>query len=233
MSRMILFILVLVQLTVLSAQAGADMEVLPRDYTRAVAGGKYTFVMLAPKGSHADARTRRKYHSSGLYPAKSTKPLWAVDWNCHSEGAVVSSDGHHMVAFGGMPGIGNYDAWAATFYIDGKEVKHYTVKDLVRKPEDLPRSVSHYHWCDNGSLDDKKGILTLGILTGNNYSDQRKMDFDIRTGKITRILEPSGPVTRTFVEAAAVYGGLALALMLVLWPVRKGLWMGGYNRTTH
>ena len=69
-----------------------------------------------------------KYPVSGLYPHGSIVPIWTVDW--HDVNVVVSGDGHHLARVNW-----NYDDDlnhpAITFYEDGKELRSWSMKDLV------------------------------------------------------------------------------------------------------
>ena len=69
-----------------------------------------------------------KYRASGLYPHGSIVPIWTVDW--HDVNVVVSGDGHHLARM-----HWNYDDDLnhpeITLYEDGKELRMWSMKDLV------------------------------------------------------------------------------------------------------
>jgi hypothetical protein len=120
---------------------------------------------------------REKYKVSGLYKNDgSTTPLWTVNWKFPYT-VDVSSDGKHVLQWGGAGRHGEFDTLALAFLENGKEVARYNVDQLVRNPEMLPRSVSYYRWRKQSSLDDSKGQLNVETENGERYV------FDISTGK--------------------------------------------------
>lgn len=114
------------------------------------------------------------YPASGLYPNDgSTTPLWTVEW----EGsACPSRNGRHLVREGSWPNT--YDDLAVAFYDSGKLIKKYAISELVRQPELLPHSVSHFFWCQESSFDDEAQTFTLRTLLDEIYV------FDITSGAI-------------------------------------------------
>jgi hypothetical protein len=184
----------------LSTSAALDEEGLPFDYIRPVKGGQYIFVMLRPVDGrkyaydydvYADATSQKhtsrdgllfkKYPASGLYRKGSTKALWTVDWYSFSVSAC--SDGEHLVRFGPWArSSDNGNTLAVGFYRSGKEIKSYTVRDLVPDLKDLPRSVSHYQWMKSSSLDDTRKQLRIRLLK-DYYKAGELLTFDLRTGE--------------------------------------------------
>src|SRR5262245_50740219 len=62
-------------------------------FAKPTANGKYVLVMLHRHGLQADVALKKKYASSGLYPANDpTKPVWICDWLAGWERNVFASD---------------------------------------------------------------------------------------------------------------------------------------------
>jgi hypothetical protein len=71
-----------------------------------------------------------QYPASGLYHHGGSKvPIWTVDW--HEVDVVVSEDGHHLsrLAWNYGPDLNHP---AIIFYEDGKEIRSWSMKDLVK-----------------------------------------------------------------------------------------------------
>ena len=176
----------------------ADSPARPFSYKRVVPGGKYVFVMIAPKTPEEDARPfneetaagireiRRLYTRSGLYRADdATEPLWTVDW--YADEVEAASDAVHLVRHGPWPMFTrdgsarsgpDGDQEALSFFASGRLLRTYQIRELVDAPGRLPRSVSHFTWREDGRLDDSRSEYTLTTLDGNQFV------FDIRTGEI-------------------------------------------------
>jgi hypothetical protein len=190
---------------VTGSPALADTIGSPYSYKKVVPSGKYVFVMISPLTIENDAggwneemaagirEIRRVYKRSGMYRNDgSTEPLWTVDWYA---GVVVASDGVHLIRHGPWPALPEswykgplgpaLDQEAVSFLANGQLVRTYRIGELVKDPDRLPRSVSHFDWQDKGQLDDAKSEFTLTTLDGNNFV------FDIRTGEIVAEIHDS------------------------------------------
>lgn len=155
------------------------------------ADGQYVLVMLngvyEKPGKDVSPETDEKnklllqYPTSGLYTNDcSTRPLWSMPYISWRQEVQLSSDGHHVIVWGGWPFTsGTYRESALSFYEDGHLVASYEVNDLVSDPESLPHSVSHYKWVLGSSFDDAQGLLNVQTYNQETYI------FDISTGKIT------------------------------------------------
>lgn len=143
--------------------------------------GRYVLVMLdgfyEPPADNVSPATDEKnklllkYPHSGLYKNDgSTDPLWVMPYVSWRQGITLSSDGRHLVVWGGWPFTsGSYQELALAFYEDGRLRKSYAVGDLVANPTLLPHTVSHYTWLMDSSLDDEKGQLTVVTLHNEEY----------------------------------------------------------------
>jgi hypothetical protein len=127
------------------------------------------------------------YPTSGLYRNDcSIVPLWTMPYISWRAAITLSSDGHHLIAWGEWPADPrSYRDLALAFYEDGQLLVAYKVKDLVRRPRTLPHTVSHYQWLLNKRLDDSKGILTVETLNKEHYV------FDVTTGAIVSAIVPT------------------------------------------
>lgn len=163
----------------LSLPAIADTPAPPRDYTKITENGEYVFVMLAPPGRWSDKRyeIREKYRESGLYKNDgSVTPLWVVHW--YSFSVYPCSDGKHIVRMG--PWASSTDQLALAFYENGKEIKQYLIKDLVRDEKKLRYTVSHFFWRSDQQFNDKEGTMSVKTTDGQEYL------FSVTTGEIIK-----------------------------------------------
>jgi hypothetical protein len=170
----------------------ADSELPPQDYAVFAPGDRYVLVMLVPDATLSlfsddqgqllewgmlDETLRAKYAQSGVYEVAETPGLvFAVDW--YSRQTYPTSDGRHLVRVGPWPGLRNYEELAVAFYVEGREIRRYRVRDVVQSPELLPESVSHYQWLEVARLDDLHGQFTVDTMAGE------RVTFDFRTGDI-------------------------------------------------
>ena len=124
------------------------------------------------------------YPASGLYPENgSVTPIWSVDW--HAPTVYLNGDGRYLIRMG--PWAQKRDDLAVAFYDRGKILRAYSIDDLVRNPDDLPRSTSHFRWQKQINLDDENGSFRVATLGNEIYK------FDITTGRLTssEVIEPS------------------------------------------
>jgi hypothetical protein len=145
-----------------------------------------------------DKALLKEYPQTGLYTNDQRKTLlWSVDW--YASRVYVSSDGKHLIRVGPWPQGSpllppkKFDAaeilikvhnkepigptadkealsqLAIAFYDRGTLIKSYSIGDLIRKPAELPVSVSHFEWCKKGSYNDKNGQINLTTYDGQNF----------------------------------------------------------------
>lgn len=190
--RYIISILLLFSILCCCKAVKADEEALPSSYTQVTADGKYIFVMHAPANILAgfeagkNMALRLKYPKSGLYKNDGSKePLWTVDW--YSSEVYLSLNGKHLIRMGPWP-----RSWknklsteekalqqpAVGFYENGKLLKGYSIRDLIKNPDILPRSVSHFQWAKDILFDDSKGELKIATY------DNQQLVFDTKSGSI-------------------------------------------------
>jgi len=177
----------------------------PVSYTKPVADGKFTFVMLGDPVSEAkqssSAQTefralRDKYPRSGLYPTDGREPLWTLDAAyAPYDNTFLAADGVHLVRLEGdwwverdypspfkrlPPEVeaAQFDATAVGFYANGKLVRGYPLKDLVTHPLDLKHSPRYVLWAAGGVLNESAGRFV--VMT----QDASRVTFDYRAGEV-------------------------------------------------
>jgi hypothetical protein len=69
-----------------------------------------------------------EYPASGLYDHGSKVPIWTVDW--HEVDVVVAEDGHHLSRLAWNYGS-DLNHPAIIFYEDGKEIRSWSMRELV------------------------------------------------------------------------------------------------------
>jgi hypothetical protein len=179
--------------------AFADKPGPPTTYKQLSADGRFVFVMLSPDSVETELlrwneqfgnqikAIRTVYSRSGLYKNDGSKePLWTVDW--HRTGVAVPADGTHLVRFGNWPHARRAREMppdkealkqeAVSFFARGKLLRSYTIGELVDRPEQLPRSVSHFRWLKSSAIDDGRQQFEAVTHDGN------RILFDLKTGNI-------------------------------------------------
>lgn len=170
--------------------ARADQEALPQSYAQTTANGKYVFVMRAPLGlldglvKNITLKLKTPHSQSGLYAKDNARvPLWTVDW--YSSKVYVSSNGKNVVRMGPWPRSweqklsaeeGALKQLAVAFYENGTLLKGYAIKDIIKNPDALPRTVSHFEWAKDVTFDDGKSELRIATHDG------QELVFDITSG---------------------------------------------------
>lgn len=165
------------------ADFGDDIR-LP--WVTASANGRFLFKMVAVKVSVKTGKVIENFKPYGVaYEINSEgdfEEIWRVEgW--HASEGYLADDGQHFARIGTWPvdQQGHTDLLIA-FYDRGKLLKEYRVGDLIKKPELLENSVSHYQWRPeiqtkpNGLVGDKAFHLVL--------IDKTTYHFDITTGNI-------------------------------------------------
>lgn len=140
-------------------------------------------------------------------------PVWTVDWYAHAVEA--AADGVHFVRYGPWPGVARdaplgaaLDTEAVSFFANGRLLRTYSIRELVDKPDRLPRSVSHFQWLDKGQFDHVRSEQTITTLDGNQFV------FDARTGAIVSESRVGRPVWWVIVGVATGVVGAVLGVWL-------------------
>lgn len=212
------FILVLLW----ARNAFADSPIPPHNWERIV--GSHRFVMLSPYDRTPQASAERPYPAAGLYRGTdSQEPLWTIDWYAHEEEVFLSANGDYLARLGPWPLGGNFNELAVAFYRNGSLTKAYLVRDLVRNPETLPQSESHYTWHRAVSYDPIQLRLEVVTTPGITYL------FDVTTGDI---LSPTGGATGQAGQADHAAeprseARLVVRISAILWAVVGVSLVGG------
>jgi len=115
---------------------------------------------------------------SGLADPK--EALWQLGF--FSSEVILTNDGKHLITFG--PWASNMSDLAISFYQDGKELKSYSIGDLIEDETKLMRTVSHFFWrfpAGPPGFDGLSGdqlTFTLSLIDGGAYV------FDVTTGEV-------------------------------------------------
>ena len=163
----------------LHTQAFADSPAPPYDFKKVTENKKYVFVMLAPDGwAEQDQKIRKIYKQSGLYKNDgSSTPLWTVDRYAFE--VFPCSDGEHLIQMG--PWASSTDQLAISFHKNGKIIKDYQIKDLIKDESKMMHTVSHFFWRSELKYDDKHTVLFL------KTADNQAYKFSAITGEILPI----------------------------------------------
>ena len=185
--RVYFIALALAILGFLPFDSSADSPAPPSSYVVETEDGQFVFVMIAPLSLDEELSfwneeygskirdIRQKYSESGLYSTgDGTAPLWTVDWYAH--GVLPFSDGIHVVREG--PWARSRGDEAVSFFANGKLLKSYSISDLKVSRWAMQRTVSHFFWRDETSIDDLE--LTYEIKPRKG----KTIVFDVTTGEI-------------------------------------------------
>ena len=165
------------------ADSGDDIR-LP--WVMASNNGRFLFKMVALKLDVKTGKTIGGTKPYGVAYEINTEgefnEIWRVEgW--HASEGYLANDGQHFVRIGTWPKDQNgHTDLLIAFYEHGKPLKEYRVKDLIKKPELLENSVSHYNWRPQIQTEPN------GLLDGNAFHlvliDKTTYRFDITTGNI-------------------------------------------------
>ncbi len=148
-------------------------------YVTASVDGRYYFKMAPAPEHDYDWDT----HGSGtMFEVSATgqdKPLWNISgW--YAFATYVSYDGKYLVRMGNWPpGEPSSKHLAIAFYENGKLVKSYSTVEILKNPDNAPRSVSHYQFLDK-TLGFNAYDYKFSIRTVENI----EYTFDVTNGKI-------------------------------------------------
>lgn len=141
---------VLIALAPLAPDTGvqADEEVAPYPYVTASEDGRCYFKMIP--AVDAEGRSDREKGSGAAFRVGAggqDEELWRVEgWYAFK--TELSRDGRYLVRIGNWPRgrMPSDDHLAIAFYDRGVLLKSYSTKDLIRSPEAVRPTVSHYHF---------------------------------------------------------------------------------------
>ena len=228
----------LILLAAAAAAPAVDPLPEPTSYAKPAPGGKFQLVQLGNRAAEekfagpAEARRfadlRAKFPRPGLYTATDPPELvWALP---DAEFAPIdhvfpAPDGIHLVRIdgefwktlaytGGRVGPPPearallIDGPAVSFFAAGRLTKRYTVRDLIRAPEEMHITPQHLLWYASGKLNPDTLRFTLFTQESVRHT------FDARTGELLRTdgVGLSNPLARQILVACAaatavIFGG--------------------------
>jgi hypothetical protein len=137
-------------------------------------------IVMKPEGIYGDAGMGKVYKSGQKWGS----PLWTVPW--FAQEVMLSNTGDELVRFGPWASdMDKHTDLAVAFYFKGKLLKQYQVRDLIKDPERLVCSVSHYTWSASKSTQ-PTGFSQDGRVFHLVLCDRTAYDFDTRSGVITK-----------------------------------------------
>ena len=181
----ILSIISLVALATLLIDTMADSPAAPRPWVATSEWGDFFFKMVPPKWKNeGDLYVMEREPYGVTYEISEDgefNEVWRTEGWYTFEG-YLSENGRYFVRFGPWASDQeNHTDLAIAFYDCGRLLKKYQVKELIRKPELLEDSVSHYMW--RPAIQTKPngfyaGTFHLVMIDKTTYS------FDYETGEI-------------------------------------------------
>jgi len=159
----------------------ADTPAPNEAYDKSSPNGQYRIVMTPQNGWGGYGAGEGVAYK--VEPGRAPAELWKVDF--FSSDVTLADDGRHLVAFG--PWASEMTDLAVAFYQDGKELKRYTVGDLIKDESRLFRTVSHFMWRayekKPSGLSEDGNTFALPLIDGTTVV------FDIATGQILETTE--------------------------------------------
>ena len=156
----------------------ADSPATPRPWVATSEGGDFFFKMVPPKWKEeGDSYVVEREPFGVTYEISEDgefKEVWRTEGWYTFEG-YLSEDGRYFVRFGPWASDQeNHTDLAIAFYDRAKLLKEYQVKELIRKPDLLEDSVSHYMWRPACS-DQAKWILRGDVSFGDDRQDELQL----------------------------------------------------------
>ncbi|MBL9152689.1 MAG: hypothetical protein JNK37_09400 [Verrucomicrobiales bacterium] len=178
-------IIALALLAAMPMKGLADIPAAPRPWVATSEGGNFFFKMVPPKRKKDGDKYVIEREPFGVAYEISEdgefKEVWRTEGWYTFEG-YLSEDGRYFVRIGPWASDQeNHTDLAIAFYDFGKLLKEYQVKELIRKPDLLEDSVSHYMWRPEIQSEPNGfygGTFHLVMIDKTSYS------FDYETGEI-------------------------------------------------
>ncbi len=178
-------IVAVLALGVIKSALGDD-EAAPFPWIKTSEDGQIRFKMVpsAWRVKNGQVVTDRKAFGVAYRVGKNGEfeELWRTDgW--YSFEVFLSNDGTHLARIGPWASDQrNHSDLAIAFYDRGKLLKEYQVRNLIKKPDKLEESVSHYMWRPRKQSEPngfRERLFHLVMIDKTSYT------FDIDTGEIT------------------------------------------------
>lgn len=159
--------------------ASADTPRSNSEHKTASPDGSHLIVMT-PNAFSEDAGTGIVYKSG----QEGGPPLWTVPW--FAQKVMLSNTGDELVRFGPWASdLDQHTDLAVSFYFKGRLLKQYQVRELIKDPERLEYSTSHYTWLASKSTQ-PTGFSQDGRMFHLVLCHRTAYDFDARSGMISR-----------------------------------------------
>jgi len=112
-----------------------------------------------------------------------SKKMWQLN-NFFASNVFLSNDCQNLIrmgewAFGQEP---SHEDLAVSFYKNGKFLRQYSTKDLVKDNKKVLKSTSHYSWADERSYKLVEFMEQFTLKTRDNI----EYNFNIHTGQIVK-----------------------------------------------
>jgi hypothetical protein len=172
----------------ISIYTNADKSPAPYVKLTASDNGKFYFLLHPAKREWQSGEYKVISDAFGMafrvLPDGSGEKMWETSgW--YAFRVYLSHDGKYLARvttspFGSAPD--NNDSVVA-FYENGKLLREYSSKELVKDAEKIERSVSHYYWTSNNRdlpKIDYADVLQIETIENRLYS------FDMKTGDILK-----------------------------------------------
>jgi hypothetical protein len=168
-------LIIILSLILISSYTWADSKRPPSIYVTTSESKAYYFKMIP--GIYYKGKTGICYEATAN---DADRILWKTNgW--YSYKVYLSNDSRYLVRAGNWPSGEKLSDQhlAIAFYKEGKLLKKYSTKDLVKDPSAIELTVSHYFWKAGASVfDSSKQIFQL------TTRDKIEYTFDITNGEI-------------------------------------------------
>jgi hypothetical protein len=219
-------IIVLAVSLAFSAIGFADSPVVATAWMDASQNGTYLFKMVPPEVKWENNKLSIQRQAFGVAYSLSEKgdlnEIWRAEGWYAFEGK-ISNDGKNLVCFGPWASdLDGHTDLAIAFYDQGKLVKEYKVKDLIKNTGALDNTTSHYTWRAEKQTEPTDFIPGMDNHFHLVMADKTTYVFEVPTGAIVSTGTDPAARSRREVwreeEAEATRQGQAL---LERSPLRK------------
>jgi hypothetical protein len=164
--------------TALVVPVHADRPARPVRYVTVAPDGQSLFIMV-PETQREGSVVPAHGTASRLSESGGLETLWQVEgWYART---YLASGGEFLVREGPWASEPPDQALALAFYEHGREIRRYVISELLRDPQSVLRSVSHYQW--QGRQTGYPRLTNGGRFLVETVEGDL-LTFDVRTGEI-------------------------------------------------
>ena len=186
----------------LALTVDADSPAPERPRATTSQSGRIVFTMIPAKWDFRDGKRVQACDPFGICYSLTDEGKLVEKWKVsgwYSFEVFLSEDGRYLIRMGpwNRGRKPKADDLAVAFYQDGKLLKKYSTADLVRRPEAILASTSHYEWLARarsairGEIDPDAELRLDGDKVFHlKTCDLIKYQFDVTTGKIISANDP-------------------------------------------